>query len=144
MKRTWNIVITILILAFVWIQSALPVSLSAAESSLLMENVINPILQSIGMDAMGHNLVRKLAHVTEFFAFSVFVTLSWSGNVFRAFLSGFVVAFLDESIQILSNRGSQISDVWIDLIGITAGVAIGCLIWWFGKSNHGNKLRKKN
>ena len=109
-----------------------------------MEKVINPILQSIGLDAMGHNLVRKLAHVAEFFAFSVFVTLFWSGHFIRAFISGLVVAFLDESIQLLSKRGAQISDVWIDLIGVITGVAVGCLIWRFGKSNQSDKLRKKN
>ena len=40
-----------------------------------------------------------------------------------------LVAFLDESVQMVANRGDLISDVWIDLIGVFIGAAVGCTIW---------------
>lgn len=42
----------------------------------------------------------------------------------KAFIC-FTVAFLDESIQILSGRGSLISDIWVDLIGVVIGIVVG-------------------
>ena len=50
----------------------------------------------------------------------------------KGFFTGFAAAFLDESIQLFSDRGAEIRDVWIDLIGVASGVLIGFLIWrWY-------------
>lgn len=37
------------------------------------------------------------------------------------FIWGHSVAFIDESIQLLSGRRAMIQDVWIDLTGVAAG-----------------------
>ena len=46
----------------------------------------------------------------------------------RAVEYGFFAAFLDESIQILSARGPQIADVWLDTAGTAFGVAVAVLV----------------
>ncbi len=48
-----------------------------------------------------------------------------------AALSGFFAGFLDETIQLFTGRGAQISDVWLDFAGVSAGVLVACLIGLF-------------
>lgn len=129
MKKTWIVVLGVLLLLFIWSQSVAPVAQSAKESRWLTENIINPILHRVGLDAVEDRVVRKMAHITEFFLLSVVVAQLWGGNVLRTVYTGFTVAFLDESIQLLSKRGSLIADVWIDMIGVTLGTLVGCLLW---------------
>lgn len=45
----------------------------------------------------------------------------------RSIEFGFFAALLDESIQLLSARGTQISDVWLDTVGMAFGVAVAIL-----------------
>lgn len=129
MKKTWIVVLGVLLLLFIWSQSVAPVAQSAKESRWLTENIINPILHRVGLDVVEDRVVRKMAHVTEFFLLSVVVAQLWGGNVLRTVYTGFTVAFLDESIQLLSKRGALIADVWIDMIGVTLGTLVGCLLW---------------
>ncbi len=133
MKRNWIITLSILILLFIWLQSAVPVTQSARESKWLTRNVINPILQCVGLEAVEDRVVRKAAHITEFFLLSVIAAQFWGGKPIQTIYTGLTAAFLDESIQLLSNRGALISDVWIDMIGVGAGTIAGCLIWWLVK-----------
>lgn len=129
MKRIWIVILSIAILLFIWGQSIIPVAQSAEESGWITNNIINPILQFIGLEGVRDHVVRKAAHITEFFVFSVVAAQLWMGKPVGTLITGLLVAFLDESIQILSHRGSQISDVWIDLVGVMLGTLVGCLIW---------------
>ena len=36
--------------------------------------------------------------------------------------------FLDETLQIFTGRGTLVSDIWIDLIGVVVGIGIGKVI----------------
>ncbi len=124
-KRIALAIVAILILAFIWGQSMLPARNSAAESGWLRGRIINPLLALVGLGPVSSYTVRKTAHVAEFFALSVFVALFFRGSVPRAFPVCFAAAFLDETIQIFSGRSAQLKDVWIDLIGIVLGLALG-------------------
>lgn len=119
-KRNVLIVLTVAMLLFIWGQSLLPRELSAEESGWFTTHIINPLLGLFGLSVKGA-LVRKLAHVTEYAVLSFLLTLLFHGSVKRVLPLGFTVAFLDESIQILSNRGAMIQDVWIDLLGVLIG-----------------------
>ena len=114
------------ILAFIWSQSLLSTDLSADESGWITNHIINPILRLVGL-SVPDGFVRKLAHVTEYTALSIIVTLLWDCHPIRSFYSGFTIAFLDETIQVLAKRGPMITDVWIDLIGVGIGffIAVG-------------------
>lgn len=86
-------------------------------------------------------VVRKTAHVFEFFVLFLLLTL-----IFRAFIKSvklrvavcFVVsaacACIDESLQIVSERGASVKDVFIDCIGIACAA---CLYLLFLRSRRG-------
>jgi len=123
MKRTAGILI-IIMLVFIWGHSAVPMNESAQESEWLRLRIINPVLNFLGLKGMSSNAVRKAAHITEFAILSVLLVLYWKKKPGIDFLCGFVAAFIDESIQLLSGRGAMIQDVWIDLIGVAAGFLV--------------------
>lgn len=121
-------VIALLLLLFIWSQSALPVKKSAAESGWLRTKIVNPLLRLIGLGPVSDHFVRKAAHITEFCLLSLFAALFLRRRALLAFPLCFTAAFMDESIQLLSGRGAQVKDVWIDLIGVVLGAAIGWLL----------------
>ena len=124
-KRIALLIVTGLILAFIFGQSMLPQSVSAEESGWLTDQVLNPLLDLLGFGPITNHAVRKIAHVTEFAILSILLTFSFRGQIVKSAGVGFAAAFLDESIQLLSGRGALISDVWIDLIGVATGSLIG-------------------
>ena len=121
-KRKSLLVSTILVLVFIWIHSIMPRSVSGQESSWVTIHVIQPILCFWGIDVISEGIVRKIAHITEFFVLSLLVSALYNGKILRSFYMCFTVAFLDESIQLISGRGAQIQDVWIDMFGIAIGI----------------------
>ena len=123
------LILTIALLLFIWGQSLLPVKNSAAESGWLRETILNPLLAIFGLGPLSDHFVRKAAHITEFFFFGLSAAFLWRGRFALTLLTAFVTAFLDETIQIFSGRGSRIKDVWIDLIGAAAGSFLGWLIF---------------
>ena len=127
-KRIILLIITGLALVLIFAQSVLPQSISGKESGLLTDKVINPLLAMFGLRPLTHNTVRKLAHITEFMILSILLALCLRGRIVKSVGIGFTAAFLDESIQLLSDRGASITDVWIDLIGVTLGTLLGVLI----------------
>lgn len=124
-RRVMLAVVAALLLLFIWGQSVLPVRDSAAESNWLRNAIVNPLLQLVGIKPVSDHVLRKAAHVAEFFALSLAVTLLWRGKALRAGAVCFAAAFLDETIQLFSDRGAQVRDVWIDLIGVALGAALG-------------------
>lgn len=135
MRKKVLIVLLVLLLAFIWGNSCLPVWVSSRESGRIL-NLIRPFLELfVGQGNVTHHLVRKLAHFTEFTALGLVICLLvHSGRPFRLFsvlfslVMGLLAAFADESIQMLSDRGDQIKDVWLDFSGVTLGVALACLL----------------
>lgn len=103
---------------------------SSNESSFIKEEVVEPIYETItGKPELDFD-VRKLAHVIEFTVLGLEVSLLFCfDNLFLGIAKTYafcaLIAFLDETIQILSNRGPMIQDVWIDLIGVSIGLIIG-------------------
>ena len=77
------------------------------------------------------HLVRKMAHFTEFaclggLSAGLLAVYRKVGlhPVAHLFAGGFLVAAIDETIQIYSNRGSQLQDVWLDFAGFSAGLLV--------------------
>ena len=126
------LILLILVLAFIWGNSCMSVAESQAESGQVM-NFIEPFLEIfVGKGNVTDHLVRKLAHFTEFAALgsilSLLLPLTWKGRLHGAFC-GLMAGFIDETIQIFSDRGDQISDVWLDFAGALFGVAVFSLLW---------------
>ena len=137
MKRKILIVLIFLTLLFIWGQSALSVAESSANSHAVTSTVVQPIQQAVtGKATVTDTTVRKMAHVLEFsllgFEMALLFVASWK-RMFIALNLGLLAALIDETIQIFSGRGDQISDVWLDFSGVLVGVALGMLVVWLYK-----------
>lgn len=124
MKKRWLILVFICI-AFIFIQSLIPESKSARESLWFTENVLSPILSRLGVTA-DKEKVRKIAHAVEFCVLALLLSLWWKKPI-KTFYAGFTLAFLDESLQVITGRGALVTDIWIDLLGVASGTVIGIL-----------------
>ena len=82
-------------------------------------------------------IVRKCAHVSEFFILGILViNLVNKYNVKHIYLISFIICVLyassDEFHQLfVPGRSGQVTDVLIDLIGVVLGLSIYCLIKYF-------------
>jgi len=146
MKKKLVIIYIILCLCFIWGQSVLPRGESAQESSFVLERIVHPLEERLfGHASSTEGQVRKAAHVIEYMMLSLGLSaffrmraeereeknLRW---MFAAFSAGLFTALVDETIQLFSGRGSMVSDVWIDGIGVALGIGI---VWIAGQ------IRKK-
>ena len=84
-----------------------------------------------GTTEEGHHLVRKLAHFTEYAALGAAGHLLFDCTIqdkYRKYttvsLVGVATPLIDETIQIFSQRGPALTDVWIDVAGYLAGVIV--------------------
>ncbi|MBE7005271.1 MAG: VanZ family protein [Ruminococcaceae bacterium] len=122
----------LLTLAFIWGNSCIPVAVSDEQSKTVTEHVKPQLEAAVGKGKVTNQLVRKLAHFTEFAALGFQILLLRRENTplsaARAAELGFFAAFSDESIQVLSNRGAQITDVWLDTAGVAFGVLAALLL----------------
>ena len=125
MKKRW-IFLALISVGFILIQSMIPESKSAHESLWFTEQILNPLLSRFGIIA-DKDIVRKIAHAVEFCVLAVIISMAWKKPL-RSFYAGFTLAFLDESLQVITGRGALITDIWIDLIGVGIGTLIGWLI----------------
>ena len=135
-KRLFPLVITILIMAFIFLQSALPADLSKEESNL----IVQALIEFLHVDPKVLSFaVRKCAHFTEYLllGLSLFATvreydpvrLERSEQLRRTALIswgiGALYAFTDEVHQaFVPGRSCEIRDMLIDSCGVAAGVLI--------------------
>ena len=135
-KRLFPLVITILIMAFIFLQSALPADLSKEESNLIVQALIeflhvDPKILSFA--------VRKCAHFTEYLllGLSLFATVreydpvwlerneQWRRTALLSWGIGALYALTDEVHQaFVPGRSCEIRDMLIDSCGVAAGVLI--------------------
>ena len=135
-KRLFPLVITILIMAFIFLQSALPADLSKEESNLIVQALIeflhvDPKILSFA--------VRKCAHFTEYLllGLSLFATVreydpvrlerneQWQRTALLSWGIGALYALTDEVHQaFVPGRSWEIRDMLIDSCGVAAGVLI--------------------
>lgn len=113
-------------LAFIFIQSMLPPEKSSEQSSAVGEIIEEIIPPETPVGGYVQSNIRKIAHFVEFAALGVWVSLfiilfyRKKKYIFSSFLFAFTVAFVDESIQVISKRGPAITDVWIDFFGFSS------------------------
>ena len=127
-RRTILIITAVLILISIWMHSIIAENSSYAESLWFTDSVINPIITYFGLAPVDKDLIRKAAHILEFFLFSLFTAILWKGKPVRNLYTGLTVALLDETIQVFTGRGGLVTDIWIDMIGVGIGTVIGVLV----------------
>lgn len=133
------LLLIVLTLCVIWGSSLEGPQASSKKSQAVLENVVKPILGPIvGRENITEYFVRKLGHFTEFFVLGLesFLLLAvrkklsmhWTLHIAAA---GFAVGAVDETLQIFTNRGSSLADVWLDFSGFSVGatlVLVGCWI----------------
>lgn len=132
MKRKFLFSMILILLAFIWIHSVIPEHISAKESLWITNNLLIPVLHPFGIVSIEKEVVRKAAHIIEYLLISIILSCYWKNKLLQNIYSGFLIAFLDESIQMLTGRGALILDVWIDLVGIFLGTAV---VWMLNNSS---------
>lgn len=148
MKR--KTILTLLLafmLVFIWGNSLLSREVSGNISDTIME-WMNTAAERLGLgenfftfmadeDGDGEleetsHLIRKAAHITEFAAFAALLYLRLELPGKKGFLTCLLLSAatggIDETLQILSHRGSQLKDVGIDALGALLGLLITILI----------------
>ena len=131
-RRSRKVVATALVCAnllFIWVNSLLPASVSAAFSRWVKE-LLGFVLDGLGPDVPGEGPLRKLAHFLEFCSFGLL--LGWRISLDRTnqwilptFGLGVSVASVDELLQHLSpGRAPRITDVGIDSLGVVLGIGL--------------------
>jgi len=113
-------------------------SLNSAEESSLQRGFVFQLLEDLVSFFAGKEVslpssfapvLSKLAHVTEFFFFSVFFSLSlyvhgalFREQIWKELFCGLFVALTDEHLQTISpGRNPAVSDVMIDFSGVLIG-----------------------
>ena len=122
-------------IAFIFRNSLESGALSSARSQAVMQK-INEILSVVNLGPLSEHTVRKLAHFAEFTleGFLLMLCLRVYTNRFVRHISwpllgGMTTALLDETIQrFISNRTSQVTDVWIDMAGVVFGALIALIL----------------
>lgn len=122
-------------IAFIFRNSLESGALSSARSQAIMQK-INEILSVVNLGPLSEHTVRKLAHFAEFTleGFLLMLCLRVYTNRFVRHISwpllgGMTTALLDETIQrFISNRTSQVTDVWIDMAGVVFGALIALIL----------------
>lgn len=83
------------------------------------------------------NRIRKFAHLAEYFILGLMATKLYFykkrtlQRLANTIFICFAVAFLDETIQLFSDRKSKITDIWIDLLGAFIGMAVYLIYKFF-------------
>ena len=120
--------LTALCLAFIWGNSLLPGNVSGAISDEV-EHILETLLTEVeALPEESPVPLRKAAPFTEFTALGL--CLTWLFGMLRkgrlsAFLCGWAVACVDESIQIfVPDRGPSLGDVGIDTCGVLTGLLL--------------------
>lgn len=130
-KRTMFAVMAIAMTAFIFYNSAQPAVESAKTSGRITGTLLSILAQlgfKINFDVL-EVIIRKTAHITEFFLQAVFIANSFSGRyknrvVYILFL-GLLTACTDEYIQLFfDGRGSLVSDIFIDFAGTALAASI--------------------
>lgn len=121
----------ILTVASFFVQSALPPEASSAESDAVSD-AIEPIIPSdTPVGEFVHPNIRKIGHFAEFGLLGLeaallvfFYSKRKAVGTLRSFACAQFIALADETVQIFSGRGPEISDVWIDIFGFSTLFAI--------------------
>lgn len=109
---------------FIFVNSALPPETSSQQSEAVSGIIAEIIPEDTPIGSFIIDNVRKIAHFTEYGLLGIIVSLYITVYKKKRALWGLgslalslVVAFSDESIQILSGRGPSVADMWIDIGG---------------------------
>lgn len=139
-KRRFRVIVLVLLVVvttiFIWSNSLESRSESQIKSLNVLE-ILTPILEPfVGKGNVTDYLVRKLGHFSEFCILGTELALIINTlnrvrfqSIVNCMSISLAVAVVDESLQIISSRGSQVSDVLLDFCGSFTGIVFILLIY---------------
>ncbi len=131
-------ILSLLTTMFIWGNSLKSIPESSAQSSAVADKVQSVVDPQYKVEpSIFHNLIRKLAHVIEFFALGLFVcgfTICLGCELDKRFVSMpllivLLIAVGDEWLQVYTERGSLVTDVIIDFAGALAGLLMAAMLY---------------
>ena len=131
------LIIIILLVALSWTLSSLSRDISSRQSNAIA-SFFSPLLDFVFGES-NYNLpffdkfIRKAAHVTEYLLISSLLALVFDPvryGIPLTLLISMCLALFDETIQIFSERGTSVLDVWLDFGGACIGLLIGMFIYY--------------
>lgn len=149
-RKTGIIICSVLIaatLAFIWGNSAVSKAESAEESGKVYGVFAEFFNAIFGEGVITHKIFRKIAHFSEYalLGVEIYALISLTLGirplvVLSSFQFGLYAAVIDESIQILSERGALVSDVLLDFCGYAFGAALFLVVFLIVKAIKRNRL----
>jgi VanZ family protein len=116
---------------FIFFNSLMPASVSASQSGVIRD-LIYPVFTNMGIKVNLNSLeffIRKLAHFSIFFIFSVLwfsyfsLLMPRKKTIQLVLVLGFIQAVTDETIQrFVDGRSGELRDVLIDYLGVLSGI----------------------
>lgn len=145
-KAKLHIILTLAVMVFIFVQSALPGEVSGAESNVIVQFISG--LTGISAESLGL-FVRKAAHFTEFMILGMCLALNVKdrlqlkaaaldfGRLWpSSWLMATVYAVTDEIHQLfVPERACAFADVCID----SCGAALGAFVVWLAVARRKNK-----
>lgn len=131
LKAIILIIMTLCVVAFIFMHSLTPATLSAEESG-----AVTDWLSKLLPFQLTDHIVRKLAHFTEYSVLGFvtsFTVYSFfkkpTGGIFIKLFFTIFTAVIDETIQLnISGRSGQVTDVLLDFSGAVTGIIISTLL----------------
>ncbi len=126
-------ILFIIITAFIFWNSAKPAVESSEQSGFLVRAFLKLFPFFSEPDAI--KIVRKSAHITEFFAQAAVMSVFFFENLKKyaiyILFAGLLTAVTDEFIQLFAEgRAGMIQDVFIDFSGTVAALAVFLIIYF--------------
>lgn len=125
------IVLTVFTIFFIFSNSMESIPESKEKSEGVLE-LLKPILEPVfGEENLTDHLVRKMAHLVEFFLLGTELCglcLLFNRPMAFSMLGGLIIALSDETIQLVYERGSQVQDVWLDFSAVITAALLTLLL----------------
>ncbi len=127
-------------LIFIFYNSSLPKEQSSEQSGVVEEIVDAVIPDEVPVKNVILENIRKVAHFSEYgllgIEISVYIFFFMRKKIYlfapASLLLCALTGFFDESIQMLSDRGPMISDVWIDIGGFATFTLLSYAVLYTG------------
>lgn len=136
-RRKWIIGICVIALTvlYIWSNSLPSIEQSNRQSGKVLK-LIETVFRTPPLDTEeNQHIIRKTAHMMEFslLGLEMAILLLITGamrlrNIAIILIAGLAAAAMDETIQIFTHRGSQVSDVVLDFMGVLFGITMGFAI----------------
>lgn len=131
------VLVIIATIAFIWGNSLESIAVSGQKSNRVLKAIAFILEPIFGKASATDHFVRKIAHFIEFCWLGICVVLIpivrdrlSLQSVINCMFFCLSVAVIDEALQIISERGSQVKDILLDFSGASSGILFVVILHW--------------